>query len=60
MTKYNDMAALNDVKIYIMGLSGDRLEHEAWMTYGLQLRDYDSESELRAAMMAVEERNYWK
>ena len=60
MTKYTDLAALNDVKAYIMTLTGDRLEHEAWMTYGLQLRDYDSEQELRAAMLAVEERNYWK
>lgn len=57
---YRDLAALNDIKAFIMNLSGDRLREEAANIYNLDSTDYENEQELRNAMIAREERNYWK
>ena len=57
---YSDLAVLNEIKVFIRNLAGERLRTEAETLYKIHLSDYDSESELREAMIAIEERNYFK
>lgn len=55
-----ELDQLNEIKGYIFLASENQIRHDAVQFYGLRLSDYDSLMEIREAMLAIEERNYFK